>query len=569
MLSSLLALSLFQTDSVFISKLSKFVQSDFPPLLILIPLFLFSFFVSIAVGYIRKHSDLLLIPQSSINQIMAAAALLESNQQISICHRHPHVPVTGFCASCLRERLAGLETLETTTAVASTNRNANNIIKSLFSSRQYHHSSSSSSLRPDLRRCQSFSVAARRSFSASTASEPKRRSCDVRERNTLGSLFNLENGSGATDIPMPVMSSTSSIINAAGVDDHVFSDENDAEDVRDVIEEDDDEIVPVEEEEENNGDEMIKSIKQHMSDVKKTSPKDLKERAGSFWVAASVFRKKLQKWRSKQKMKKQKQQQQNHRSRHAEDLSSEMDSDVLGRRRSCDFPNPRYSLDGGRMSFEDPRGSWDQPRASWDGYLTGGRSVFSSRSVPAPVQVVEEDANTIQRYDGLIPVEDDMVFPSNTMREHSMEYSSERDHSNSNSFRRDCTFNSSIEGGQRTKSKKWSKAWNIWGFIQRKSSNGRNGGGGNGAERSLSDYYSSKSVRRSQSSLSSRYSTNNNGMKRRDEMSCDRNHSGRYSPKRNILDEEMLNLFLGPLRTSRRVSVDAPNSFTGSIMHLY
>ncbi|MED6210374.1 hypothetical protein PIB30_063485, partial [Stylosanthes scabra] len=59
------------------------------------------------------------------------------------------------------------------------------------------------------------------------------------------------------------------------------------------------EIVVVPEEE------LLKPMKEHIdldSNAKKSSGRDFK---GSFWSAASVFSKKLQKWRQKQKLKKQ------------------------------------------------------------------------------------------------------------------------------------------------------------------------------------------------------------------------------------------------------------------------
>ncbi|RZB69768.1 protein OCTOPUS-like [Glycine soja] len=72
--------------------------------------------------------------------------------RLSACHRHPSVPVTGFCALCLRERLAGIP-------------------------------SDHSPPLPDLRRSKSCSRP------TDPASSPRRRSCADRPRSTLSDLF--------------------------------------------------------------------------------------------------------------------------------------------------------------------------------------------------------------------------------------------------------------------------------------------------------------------------------------------------------------------------------------------
>ncbi|KAL0347406.1 UNVERIFIED_CONTAM: protein OCTOPUS [Sesamum calycinum] len=78
-------------------------------------------------------------------------------------------------------------------------------------------------------------------------------------------------------------------------------------------------------------------------------------------------------------------------------------------RRSCDT-DPRFSLDAGRISLDDPRYSFDEPRASWDGYLIG-------RSFPrmAPMVSVLEDAPAahVSRSDMQIPVEEPTMKSNN------------------------------------------------------------------------------------------------------------------------------------------------------------
>lgn len=101
---------------------------------------------------------------------------------------------------------------------------------------------------------------------------------------------------------------------------------------------------------------------------KNNKSKDLRGIAGNLLGAASVFTKKLQKWRQKNKMKKE------NSSSNCETAGSHGCNDVfsnieksretqseIGRRRSCET-EPRFSVDAGRISF-------DEPRASWDGYM--------------------------------------------------------------------------------------------------------------------------------------------------------------------------------------------------------
>ncbi|KAJ6409029.1 hypothetical protein OIU84_008675 [Salix udensis] len=81
------------------------------------------------------------------------------------CHRHPSKPITGLCASCLRERLAGIDP-------------------------DTHQETPVTHLAAELRRSKSYSsTTTSNNINASTTattSEPRRRSCDVRPaRNTL------------------------------------------------------------------------------------------------------------------------------------------------------------------------------------------------------------------------------------------------------------------------------------------------------------------------------------------------------------------------------------------------
>lgn len=374
------------------------------------------------------------------------------------CDLHPGEAFTGFCAACLRERLQGLEA--SAAAASAPGRKSTSAIRSLFA-RPFAAGSSSASgpaEPPDLRRCKSFScghggdalaaaAAAAAGAAATRADEPQRRSCDVRGRSTLWALFHQDDRDRVRDgtafAAFPASSSTAAA--ALAVDVHpppqapcipdVFSDE----DIPVVVEPD--EIVPVVEEDPvvpmdisgeveagGNAAQRGMAIKDHIdlesAQSKKASPKDL---AGSFWVAASVFSKKWQKWRRKQKLKKEAAVSKAaaaampppekpskpsflRRSR----LRGEAGSELADGRRSCDT-DPRFSLDAARMSIDDAGFSWDEPRASWDGYLFGGGAGIGLGRAPPPLSrlppilSVLEDTPTdvVERSDGQIPVEDD------------------------------------------------------------------------------------------------------------------------------------------------------------------
>jgi Protein of unknown function (DUF740) len=391
----------------------------------------------------------------SIDSIQPPIPPVRPNRRLATtCELHPEEAVTGFCASCLRERLSGLESTNSTCAPG---RKSTSALKSLFPKLP----SSNSFRRPDLRRCKSFSY--RRGGDNGENFEPQRHSCDVRERNTLWSLFHQDDRErvrGGTGIDAFPASSSAAVVALSGeiipeksgslvhsrmsftetqeegrkeiVEE--YSDADDGAEIRPVVEpvliygtsgEIEDSVnVPVSGDFQERLDNVL-PMKDHIdleSQPKKPPAKDLKEIAGSFWLAASVFSKKWQKWRRKQKLKKECSSKaaaaamppppenltkpsflrlRPRRSRESELISGEM----LGRR-SCDT-DPRFSLDVGRMSVDDPTFSWDEPRASWDGYLFGGgRSVLSR---PLPMLSVLEHAPipSVPRSDGLIPVEED------------------------------------------------------------------------------------------------------------------------------------------------------------------
>ncbi|KAF8042355.1 hypothetical protein BT93_A0852 [Corymbia citriodora subsp. variegata] len=405
------------------------------------------------------------------------------------CDRHPEEHFTGFCPSCLCERLAVLEPSSSSSAAAPaasaasrkppSSSAAASALKAIFKPSSSSNSNSSkppapasaSAFLPELRRTKSFSASKNEGF-FSGIFEPQRKSCDVRVRNTLWSLFSLDDDRNPSKRDSTRSSNSEGVVQAkslgsSGVRGPVLeSKEEDAEAgsdyqqskeyiaQKDEEEDEDDEIraweepnvVPavvenrvqeiVEEDEEEEEEEAeieeivepelevvpeeeVKTMKDHIdldSQAKKSSGRDFKEIAGSFWSAASVFSKKWQNWRRKQKMKKRDNGSgsatlpvEKPIGRQFRETQSEIADYGFGRR-SCDT-DPRFSLDAARisfdaarMSFDDPRYSFDEPRASWDGHLIGK----SFPRMPTMVSVVEDSPVHVSRTDTQIPVEEPM-----------------------------------------------------------------------------------------------------------------------------------------------------------------
>ncbi|KAG8376993.1 hypothetical protein BUALT_Bualt09G0122000 [Buddleja alternifolia] len=377
------------------------------------------------------------------------------------CDRHPDEQFSGFCPSCLCERLTTLDNSSSNTPSSSRRPSSASAaaaaaIKSLFSSTSKPNNlpppppkpPKSTSFFPELRRTKSFSASKNEALGLGLFFEPQRKSCDVRVRSTLSSLFTLdiENKSGAnnTNKPAPASALASSShqnhqndikIESFVANKPVFEeaenedDFRDAEDIEDGVasvddSEHGDEIRPVEDchleslsnvvevavnsgeivEEEVVNVSSLKPMKDHID----LDTQEKKSSGGGFWAAASVFSKKWQKWRGKQKIKKHNNGEnlatlpvEKPISRQYRETQSEIADYGFGRR-SCDI-DPRFSLDAGRTSFDDARYSFDEPRASWDGHLIG-------RSFPrmAPMVSVMEDAPAVavSRPDMQIPVEE-------------------------------------------------------------------------------------------------------------------------------------------------------------------
>ncbi|KAM3288025.1 protein OCTOPUS [Capsicum chacoense] len=572
------------------------------------------------------------------------------------CDKHPDEDFTGFCPECLCERLTTLDQTVSNNTISTGRPSTSSAIKALFTKTSAitlppKPTSKPTSFFPELRRTKSFSASKNEGLSfLGGYFEPQRKSCDVRVRSTLSSLFSIDGGETTGDAAVV----NKSVIEESDTDQ--ISNTGNGNVVNEITEEspvESSQVVSeiVEEEEVVNGDILLKPMKDHIdldSQVKKPGGggRDLKEIAGSFLSAASVFSKKWHNWRRKQKAKKR-----NHCensstlslekpiSRKFRDTQSEIADYGFGRR-SCDT-EPRFSLDIGRISVDDPRYSFDEPRASCDVHFMG-------RSIPRvpPMVSVIEDAPVlhVQRADDQIPVEEsrvsveetdmpggsaqtrDYYLDSSSRRRKSLDRSNsirktaaavvaeidemkavsnakvlpERDlnsisNSNSNSLRDDFSetfeltgFKDSASGmgnGERKgskKSKKW--AWNIWGFIHKKSNGNKDEeddrySRSNGVERSFSGSWHdirretngdgkgglNRNMFRSNSSVSWRNSTNiggsfgtvrnlgidtNGNGKKKDDFVLERNRSARYSP--NHIDNGFLRFHFAPMRGSRR-----------------
>lgn len=451
--------------------------------------------------------------------------------------------------------------------------------------------------------------------------EPQRHSCDVRGRSTLWSLFNIENENHRK-------SSASLIDQQPQIEEEEEDDDNPeiSHEAEIIQNEEDNEIrvcedepalvqeqVEVKEEE----DEEIKTIKQHIdreSNPKKppsSSGMDLKEIAGSFWSAASVFSKKWQRWRENQKLKKRRQQSRRGEptlpvekpiSRQFRETQSEIADYGFGRR-SCDTEPARFSLDTARISSDDVRPSFEKPRASWDGYLSRSFArlppILSAVEDHSPVAAVH-----VARSDMQIPVEQDEevlggltqtreYYIDTSRRRKSLDRSSsirktaaavvaDMDNNHSNSLRDDCSETFELPygvamGASERKSLKKSRKWkNIWGLIIKRSKDedeDERYSRANGVERSFSESWQgfNMNLSRSNSRNINGGMFRNSGRMKRDEIVLERNRSARYSPSH--IDNGLLRFYLTPMGGScRRPGKNKANnsqSIARSVMRLY
>ncbi|KAF3534753.1 hypothetical protein DY000_02043626 [Brassica cretica] len=502
------------------------------------------------------------------------------------CDRHPEERFTGFCPSCLCERLSVLDQTNNDTAASSSSRKPPTIsaaaLKALFKPSGNNAGGENGRVTPgffpELRRTKSFS-ASKNNEGFSGVFEPQRRSCDVR-------LHETEAEPRKSSVQEPVLEANDEEEEAETEDDYVDFETLNGNSSDEVVEERD-EIEEVKVTEKAVTEEEIKPMKECMDlDSSQTTKRSVRR---SFWSAASVFSKKLQKWN--QKLKK--------RRNGGGDDHHRPGSEIADYRRSCDT-DPRFSLDAagrfsvdiGRISVDDPRYSFDEPRASWDGTLIGR----TARPPPPPsmLSVVEDAAvhRRVIRSDMQIPVEepppppvvnqvnnesDPVIVPGGSIqtRDYYNDSSSQRRKSldgrksleptitgerrvngNDNGFYREpaitCERRVNNSNDNNKKSRRWGK-WSILGLIYRKNVNKyeeeeehggmveswpelRNGGGG------------VPRMERSNSNVSWRSS---GGVPAGKVNGLERNKSSRYGENR------MLNFYMAPITGSRRMSVGA------------
>lgn len=353
-------------------------------------------------------------PVAAAPSVPSALAPPQPHRPSTSCDRHPEERFTGFCPSCLFDRLSVLD-IHSTVASSSSKKPPSSSAAALKSIFKPSSSSSVSSLFPELRRTKSFSARKNEALLSSGGFEPQRRSCDVRVRNTLWSLFNedsiKEGALTVTEGTLTVKEGTLRANREIGLETRKPINCGNLKEQRSVI----DEIVEEEEEEEETEKEKAKEHTEMMNPPQTTTTK---KPTRSFWSAASVLSKKLQKWRQKQKLKK-------HRSgaalpveksavRQLRDTQSEVAEYGYGRR-SCDtdprfsIDAGRFSLDAGRVSVDDPRYSFDEPRASFDGYMIGRTAAAAPPRVPSMLAVVEDSPVRNQ-----VPVEEEPPPPPRT-----------------------------------------------------------------------------------------------------------------------------------------------------------
>ncbi|XP_010515025.1 PREDICTED: UPF0503 protein At3g09070, chloroplastic [Camelina sativa] len=228
---------------------------------------------------------------------MANVKQTNRRRSSSLCHRHPSAkPTTGFCASCLRERLVTIEAQSSSHPAAVQT--------------------------PELRRIRSHSV---RNASVSVSTQPRRRSCDARSSaSSLHDLF-------VDDDEERLDSSIRKPLFPDLIKEDYFDGQ---EDIKGFDEGKPRKIVEEEEEEEEGVEN--KTMKEFI-DIDWGNQIKKKE-------IASVLSRKLKIFSL------------NHH--HHKEKRKDEQSDSRFGRHSCDV-DPRLSFDGGRISFEKPRASWD------------------------------------------------------------------------------------------------------------------------------------------------------------------------------------------------------------------
>lgn len=514
--------------------------------------------------------------------------------RLSSCYRHPAIPVTGFCALCLSERLASIDP----------------------ATRQETHAPGRFAAADKLRRSKSYNAEGFSAAAAAASEPPRRKSCDVRARSTLWDLFNLDDERKGKDPSRKFDLGLESLgFELREEDENESDNENDrgGEEIR-VSEPNVEENEIAEEEIE------FKTMKEFIDlewRSKRSGGRDFKDIAGSVWEVASVFSKKLRKWGQKQKIKKHNngggfvEVQKRSERRPWRDTQSEIG------RRSCDT-EPRLSVDVARYSFDEPRASWDgyfigkayprlvTPMVSVDERMSPGGSAqtkdYYSESMSTSLQRRRrsfDHSNSHRKgggveFDELKLVSNAKVSPASTELFYGAKLliaEEEEDLKDTNSK---CEKHDGLElvesisrDGEVNqkglkKLNKWRKMRSIFGLIQRRregicENEEEEDVGGNVGDRPFGESWqkmrrvadgeangsvSQKLIRsysvscRSSSNVAGLFNnmsgaeTKGNGPKRREEVMLQHNRSAGYSP--NNIDNGLLRFYLTPLRSYRR-----------------
>ncbi|KAF2311979.1 hypothetical protein GH714_027649 [Hevea brasiliensis] len=516
----------------------------------------------------------------------------QPQHRLSTCHRHPSKPITGFCASCLRERLAGIDP-------------------------DTHQETPITYLAADLRRSKSFSSssnpnASSSSTSTTNTSEPRRKSCEIRARNSLSDLFHLDDKRRYSLNRKPKglalgLELKEEVENGVEIR---ISEEVSAPNVNatgrniDDFEEDGE----------------FKTMKEFIDlewERKKNAGRDLRDIAGSFWEAASVIRKNLVKCQLKQKKDKkekkhvivdggdgnlvvdvEKQSVRRLRETQSEIGEASLDGYLIGKtyprlaplvsaiddsklpangienlKENVDLKNERKSSPGGTAQTRDYYS--DRRRRSFDRLGSNRRLTLGDDELKS-ISNAMVSPETVGLFHGA-----KLLVTEKELRDSNW-YSLKDYHAGStDAFSKDVDSVAgriSKKGFKFTKLQRWRSVLNVWALMQRrvegKCGNEESSIGGNAVDRPVAESWhelggvanveangtvSQKLIRsytvsaRDSSKMAcgaSGIETTENGMGRREELVLQRNRSARHSP--NNPDNGLLRFYLTPLRSYGR-----------------
>ncbi|KAG5253787.1 UPF0503 protein [Salix suchowensis] len=484
----------------------------------------------------------------------------------SSCNRHPSKSITGFCASCLRERLAGIDP-------------------------DTHQETPATHLAAELRRSKSYSSttnnnlnnnnASSTSTSSTTAttSEPRRISCDVRQvRNTLSELFHVDDKRINPSVQKPKCLDS-------GLE---LKEEEDFGEIS-VLALDANDIGRNVDDFEEDGE--LKTMKEFIDlewERKKNGGRDLKYIAGSFWEVASVLSKKLGRWQRKQKKKEKKD---------GEILVGFLDGYLIGKtyprqtplvsvmedvklpsgvagnvKENMDLKNEGESSPGGTMQTRNYYS--DRRRRSFDRSSSNRRVGLGDEEFKSMLNA-KVSPETVGLFHGA-----KLLVTEKELRDSNWYSHKDYGEKNVDAVSKDVTSITGVGVSKKgfKKPQRWYGVWNIWGLMQKSSQSkcgdegssisgsavdgpmpeswqnlsGVADGEANGivTPRLIRSYTVSARDSGQMAGSTSGAESKENGMKRKEELSLKRNRSARYSP--NHLDNGLLRFYLAPLRSYGR-----------------